>query len=108
MACQRGIFSGEFFWNQFLLVLEDLFEFLWGLDGTDKDSFEVADCFSFSSHIEDLGVQIIIFEWTPFERVVMFCFVFSFLRMFRLGKALFCLLLFCFDFVCSGCLLFVS
>ena len=36
--------------------------------------------FSFSSHIEDLGLQVIIFEWAPLDRVVKFCFVFSFLQ----------------------------
>ena len=72
MACQRLVFSGEFFRNQFLLVLEDLFEFLWVLDGTDKNSLEAADSFSFSSHIEVLDVQVTIFEWTPLERVVFF------------------------------------
>lgn len=46
MAYQRGVFSGEFFWNQFRLVLEDLCEFLWVLDGTDKNSYEVVGCFS--------------------------------------------------------------
>ena len=35
LACQSGV-SSEFFWNQVLFVLEDLFKFLWVLDGIDK------------------------------------------------------------------------
>lgn len=41
-------YSGEFFRNQFLFILENLFDFLWVLDGTYKNITVGVSCFSFA------------------------------------------------------------
>ena len=88
LACQRGVSSGEFFWNQVLFVLEDFFEFSSALDGIEKKVLRqpVASPwhFSFYFHLDVLDVEVLIFKWAALERNFKLCFVFCVVFSFRL------------------------
>lgn len=78
------------------VCLEDLFKFLWVLDGIKKTVLRqlVASTlrFTFSSHLENLVMQVFILEWARVERFLNFSLCLAFCGCFV--KEMLCIALF--------------
>ena len=88
--CFSGLPKGRNYWGfllgTYLVGLEDFFEFLWVLDCIGRTDLRplVASCwcFSYSFHLEELGVQVFRFKWASFERDFEFPLYLAFYRCF--------------------------